>query len=113
MRMDHVAVPAADIDASVNWYRERFGATVLYQDRTWAFLQVGGGKVALVTPGQHPPHMAFSVTEEQLADASRASDVAIEGHRDGSRGIYVYDPDGNAVELICYPPGETAYARNR
>jgi catechol 2,3-dioxygenase-like lactoylglutathione lyase family enzyme len=111
MRLDHVAVTTTDIPASIKWYADHFAATVLYQDKTWAFLQVGGNKIALVTPGQHPPHVAFSVTEEQLAVASKTAGISIDKHRDGSKGIYVKDPAGNAVELICYPPGETVYAQ--
>jgi catechol 2,3-dioxygenase-like lactoylglutathione lyase family enzyme len=113
MRLDHVAITSSDIDQSVKWYTEQFGATVLYHDKTWAFLQVGGNKLALVTPGQHPPHIAFSVTEEQLNTASSKTGVGIDKHRDGSKGIYVRDPNGNAVELICYPPGETVYAKGK
>ena len=113
MRLDHVAVPAADIDQSVKWYLERFGATVLYHDKTWAFLQVGGNKLALVSPNQHPPHVAFSVTEQQLDEAARTSGIPIDKHRDGTKGIYVKDPFGNAIELICYPPGETVYAQRK
>jgi catechol 2,3-dioxygenase-like lactoylglutathione lyase family enzyme len=112
MRLDHVAVPSSDIEQSVQWYTRQFGATVLYQDKTWAFLQVGGNKLALVTPGQHPPHVAFSVTEEQLDSASKQSGVSIDKHRDGSKGIYIQDPYGNAIELICYPQGETVYSKN-
>ena len=111
MKLDHVAVTTTDIPASVKWYTEHFGATTIYEDATWAFMQVGGNKIALVTPGQHPPHMAFSVTEEQLAAASKTSGITIDKHRDGTTGIYVKDPSGNAVELICYPPGETVYAK--
>lgn len=113
MRLDHVAVCSADIEKSVEWYQQQFGASVLYQDKTWAFLQVGGNKLALVTPGQHPPHLAFSVTEEQLAEASQKAGIPIDKHRDGTRGIYVRDPDGNAVELISYPPGQTVYAEKK
>jgi catechol 2,3-dioxygenase-like lactoylglutathione lyase family enzyme len=110
MRLDHVAVQASDIEKSVKWYTEQFNATVLYQDKTWAFLQVGGNKIALVTPGQHPPHVAFSVTEDQLAEASRTTGISVDSHRDGTRGIYIKDPSGNAIELISYPPGGTVYA---
>ena len=109
MTFDHVAVPSNDIAQSVEWYRARFGATVLYQDKTWAFLNVGGQKVALVTPTQHPPHVAVRVSEPELAAASKAAGVAIDKHRDGTTGIYIHDPFGNAVELICYPAGQTAY----
>ena len=109
MQMDHVAVPSADIAASVVWYVENFGAEVLYQDRTWAFLKLGQGKLALVTPTQHPPHVAVRVDEATLTAAAGAAGKPIDGHRDGTKGIYVSDPDGNQVELICYPPGQTVY----
>jgi len=111
MRFDHVAVPSNDIAASVQWYVSKFGATVLYQDKTWAFLNVGGQKLALVTPSQHPPHVAIEVSEQQLEEASRAANIPIDRHRDGTTGIYLHDPFGNAVELICYPAGQTAYQK--
>jgi catechol 2,3-dioxygenase-like lactoylglutathione lyase family enzyme len=111
MRFDHVAVPTKDIPASVEWYQRHFNAKVLYQDQTWAFLQLGGTKVALITPTQHPPHFAVSMTAEALDDAAKLAGKPIDSHRDGSKGIYLYDPSGNAVELICYPPGETVYAK--
>ena len=109
MELDHVAVPSRDIAASVRWYVENFGAQVMYQDGTWAFLKVGQGKLALVTPAQHPPHVAVRVTEAQLAAAARAAGKAVDRHRDGTQGIYVDDPDGNAVEMICYPQAGTLY----
>ncbi len=109
MELDHVAVASADIAVSVTWYVEKFGAQVLYQDSTWAFLKIGQGKLALVTPTQHPPHVAVRVDEATLAAAALEAGKAVDGHRDGTRGIYVSDPDGNQVELICYPPGQTVY----
>lgn len=109
MKFDHVALPSNDIAASVAWYVSRFDAKVIYQDATWAFMNVGGQKLALVTPSQHPPHVAFAVSEQQLDEASRAAGIPIDKHRDGTTGIYVTDPFGNAVELICYPPGRTRY----
>ena len=107
--LDHVAIPSRDIAASAAFYVEHFGAQVLYQDETWAFLQMGQGKLALVTPTQHPPHVALRVDEAALMVTAKRAGKTIDSHRDGTRGIYVSDPDGNAVELICYPPGETAY----
>ena len=109
MQFDHVAVPSNDIEASVRWYADRFGATVIYQDKTWAFLNLGGTKLALVSPQQHPPHVAVTVSEDELAAASKQAGLPIDTHRDGTTGIYVHDPFGNAVELICYPSGQTIY----
>lgn len=111
MRFDHVAIPASDIPRTIAWYTEHFAAKVLYQDATWAFMQVGGTKIALVTPGQHPPHFALSLTEEALNDAAKLANIKVDTHRDGTKGIYLYDPSGNAIELINYPPGETVYVK--
>lgn len=104
MNIDHVAIPTHDIKASVQWYVDRSQATVLYQDDSWAMLRIGQCKLALVMPQEHPPHVAFEVTEEELLSVSRREAVQIQTHRDGSKGLYIRDPFGNAVELICYPP---------
>jgi len=109
MKFDHVAIPSSNIPQSVEWYRDHFCAEVIYQDKSWAFLNIGGQKLALVTPTQHPPHVAVAVSEDELNAASKQTGVAIDTHRDGTKGIYIHDPFGNAVELICYPPGETIY----
>ena len=107
--MDHVAIATNDIAGSVRFYVESFGAEVLYQDATWAFLRLGQGKLALVTPTQHPPHVALRVDETTLALAAERAGKPIDKHRDGTTGIYVEDPQGNVIELICYPAGETVY----
>lgn len=107
--MDHVAVQSSDITRDVAWYVASFGATVLYQDATWAFLQVGQGKLALVTPTQHPPHVALRVDEATLEQAAARANKSVDVHRDGTKGIYIEDESGNTVELICYPPGQTLY----
>ena len=109
--LDHVAIEAQDIPATAQHYIDHYGATVLYQDQTWAFLRVGQGKLALVTPGQHPPHVAFRVDYPTLESAAARAGKKIDQHRDGTQGIYVDDPGGNVVELICYPAGGTIYER--
>jgi catechol 2,3-dioxygenase-like lactoylglutathione lyase family enzyme len=109
MEIDHVAVLSRDIAASVKWYVEKFGAVVLYQDAAWAFMRLGQGKLALVTPGQHPPHVAIRIEEEALGKAALAAGNPVDRHRDGTKGIYITDLDGNQIELICYPLGETVY----
>ncbi len=110
--MDHVALPTDDIAQGVAFYVEQFGAQVLYQDGTWAFLRLGQGKLALVTPSQHPPHVALRLSEAALEEAARRAEKPIDTHRDGTKGIYVSDPSGNTVELICYPAGETKYEKS-
>lgn len=105
MRIDHVALNAPKMTETVQWYIRQFGATVLYQDESWAFLKVGGSKIALVTPGQHPPHLAFAVTPTRLGELSASYGKPAQPHRDGTSSFYLEDPSGNAVELIAYPTG--------
>lgn len=105
MRIDHVAVDAPKLAETVQWYVQQFGASVLYQDPTWVFLKVGGSKLALLTPGQHPPHLAFAVTDAELETLAVQQGKTIKPHRDGTRSFYTADPSGNPVEFISYPPG--------
>ncbi|MFO0910487.1 MAG: VOC family protein [Isosphaeraceae bacterium] len=101
MKFDHVAINVNEIARSVAWYRDKVGAEVLYQDDTWAFLRVGGTKLALTLPGQHPAHLAFDIGATPPEGFFKGAKV----HRDGSVSRYVTDPDGNAVEWIHYPDG--------
>ena len=109
--LDHVAVQTDDIARSVEYYIQNLNAQILYSDSSWAFLKVGQGKLALVSPSQHPPHVALRVDESTLAQAAARAGKPVDRHRDGTKGIYVNDPSGNVVELIYYPPGETIYEK--
>jgi len=96
LNLDHIALSVEDISASVAWYENFLQASVVYQDDTWAMLDVGGAKLALTVPIQHPPHVAFAVNDiEELGPDYRE-------HRDGSCYVYKCDPDGNTVELIYW-----------
>jgi catechol 2,3-dioxygenase-like lactoylglutathione lyase family enzyme len=99
MKFDHVAVNVTDVVRSVSWYRETLGARILYQDATWAFLEVGGVKLALTLAKQHPGHIAFDVGRSPSPDFLAKAKT----HGDGSISRYVVDPDGNAIEYIYYP----------
>lgn len=99
MKCDHIALNVQDIARSVEWYCANTGAQVLYQDESWAFLEVGGFRLALTLPQQHPPHIAFDIGPAPSEEFLRKARV----HRDGSVSRYVVDPDGNAVEWIHYP----------
>ncbi len=107
--LDHVAIPTTDIPGTVKFYQENFHAQVLYADATWAFLKIGQGKLALVRPEQHPPHIALRVGLPALQRAAQRAQKPLDIHRDGTQGRYLNGPAGNTVELICYPPGNTLY----
>ena len=89
----HVAVSVTDVAAAVSWYTKTFACRVAYQDESWAMLEFANIRLALVVPGQHPPHLGFT--------SSRAADFgALKTHRDGTRSTYVADPAGNSVEIL-------------
>ena len=91
--IDHVAIESKNINESVNWYMETFDCDLKYQDDSWALLGFENLALALVTPGQHPPH--FAVVDESIGNFKVA-----QAHRDGVRYVYNTDPDKNVVELI-------------
>ena len=94
MKIDHIALRVDDIAESVNYYREEFKCSIIYQDDTWAFLQFDNIKLALVVEDEHPYHIAF-------ATENIDSDKAVK-HRDGSESYYLKDPSGNTIEIIKY-----------
>jgi catechol 2,3-dioxygenase-like lactoylglutathione lyase family enzyme len=101
MQFDHVAINVRNVAASVDWYRTTLRAKLLYQDTTWAFLEVAGVRLALTLRSEHPPHLAFDVGSEPSAEFLRKA----KAHRDGTVSQYIVDPDGNAIEWIHYPDG--------
>jgi catechol 2,3-dioxygenase-like lactoylglutathione lyase family enzyme len=111
--MDHVAVQTNDIAGSVRWYVETFGAEVLYEDKTWAFLRLGQGKFSAGDSDAASPHVAMRVSESALQQFAERHGKTIDRHRDGTTGIYIDDSQGIAVELICYPPGEDCVRTER
>jgi catechol 2,3-dioxygenase-like lactoylglutathione lyase family enzyme len=90
----HVAVAVSDVKAAVDWYRCHFQCKVSYQDDTWAMLDFANIKLALVIPGQHPPHIAFVHPEAEKFGT-------LKPHRDGTRSVYLKDPAGNSVEVLA------------
>ncbi len=93
-RIHHVAISVRNVAEAVAWYTSTFRCTVDHQDATWAMLDFENLKLALVTPEQHPPHVA-------LTSPRAATFGTLKTHRDGTRSTYVKDPAGNAVEILA------------
>jgi catechol 2,3-dioxygenase-like lactoylglutathione lyase family enzyme len=104
MQFDHVALLVPDIAAALDWWQRTVpDARVVYADGSWGLLEAGGARLAFVTEGEHPQHVAFKVSGvelERLAD-ERGADVAV--HRDGSRSFYLEAPGNGHLEVIAYP----------
>ena len=100
MQFDHVALTSKNIKNSVDWYVEHYNATIVYQDDTWAIIEVGGTKISFVIPTQHPPHICFEV-DQSFIEKNLKKNVFKE-HRDGSKSCYVKDIDGNFLEFLSW-----------
>ncbi len=107
-RFDHIAQIVPHIGEAVRWWRDNFPSTeVVYEDSTWAMLDVNGTKLAFVTEGQHPAHVAWRVSNFELERLAEQNGAAIQGHRDGTRSFYLQTPGDQWLELIAYPGNET------
>jgi catechol-2,3-dioxygenase len=103
VQFDHVAQEVPDIAAAIEWWSQLVsGARVLYADETWGLLEAGGAKIAFVMADQHPDHLAFRVSGEELSRLAASHGVEVSGHRDGSRSFYLQAPGGHGVEVIAY-----------
>ncbi len=105
LEFDHIALTSTNIAEDIEFYRSRFSKIgILYQDESWAFLEVGGMKIALVSQAEHPPHVAFRVKSRELLEQMATTNKAIiKVHRDRSESFYVSDSSGNATEIVFYP----------
>jgi hypothetical protein len=104
--MDHIAVNAKDLAHDVAEYqRIGFRVETLYDD--WAMLRDARGfGIALLAPGsKHPPHLGLRVeSRADLEAAATREGRPIKTHRDRSESFYTKGVNGQAVEVIYYPP---------
>lgn len=92
-RLHHVAIQVEDVARAVRWYQEMFKCEVTWQDETWALINFSNASLALVIPGEHPPHLAFTMEEAEIHGELKT-------HRDGTRSVYIEDSEGNVVECM-------------
>ena len=91
--MHHIALCVDDIQEASEWYLNTFKSKLMYLDDTWAAIQFDNILLALVLPGQHPPHIAV-----EREDAEKFG--ALVTHRDGTASTYIKDPWGNTIEIL-------------
>jgi catechol-2,3-dioxygenase len=128
-----VVLRVRDLDAMQRFYQEVFGLELLRRFERMAFLRVAAGRaghtaiVALFDQGLPTPipslprapteverttlhHFALEIPHEAHAAwrarlEARGLAVTVAEHRwVGWRSLYVADPEGNVVELVCHDP---------
>jgi hypothetical protein len=95
-RIDHIAIIAPNVRQTANWYADNFDCKIKYKDKTYAVLEFDNIELAIVSPAEHPPHIA--IVDENLDE----NQIGIMKHKDDSVGIYEHDGAGNFVEKIKY-----------
>ena len=103
-QFDHTAFETDNIAESIAFYQSIFpDLEVLSQDSTWGLVSFAGTKLAFVTPGEHPHHIAFTVASlEELSRLADSYGKKIKVHRDRSQSFYISDPSSNAIEFVWY-----------
>jgi len=105
-RLTHVALEAKDLGSARSFYEDRFGLSPTRETDEEVVLPAGDTELRLRRPGGVPrgglhTHFAFSAVPGTLS-AWRERLVSLDPEEvdfGGYRSLYVYDPDGNCVEV--------------
>lgn len=130
VRFGHVAFKVSDVERSIRWYRDAFGARKVYHAKQEGnrpelmFLEFAKGQfVEFFTNGKNrveqPPdpigYLHFCLLVDDL-EAALKHLAAMNVHPDrrfigraGQRIAFISDPDGNSIELMEIPPESAIY----
>ena len=126
--IDHAGFAVSDYDRSLAFYREALGTLGIkvLSDMTFGLDRVGGfGKdrpefwISSGRPLLGETHVAFVATSHAEVQAFYSVATSMGGRDNGAPGIraqyhpnyyaaYVFDPDGNNIEAVCYRPEVTS-----
>ncbi|MGE5217975.1 MAG: VOC family protein [Chloroflexota bacterium] len=130
LRFGHVAFKVADVERSVRWYGDAFGATKMYHapaqgDRPeLMFLEFSkgqyielftGGKNILPSPVDPIGYVHFCLVVDNLEQAlEHLAKMNVKPERKfigraQQRIAFISDPDGNSIELMEIPPESEIY----
>ncbi len=118
-RIDHVEVFVRDIEQAAKWYADVLGLhEVMRWDPEPVMIAAGGTKLALFRAAHerqptdegsphwhrvawHTDRAGFATAQQHL----KSKGIAFRGPVDHgkAKSIYFQDPDGNPLEITCYP----------
>ena len=131
LRFGHVAFRVSDVERSVRWYGEAFGAKKIYHAQAQGdrpelmFLEFAkgqlvefftGGKNMLPSPPDPIGYIHFCLVVDNLEQAlAHLARVNVNPERKfigraKQRIAFISDPDGNSIELMEIPPESEIYA---
>ncbi|MDH3443193.1 MAG: VOC family protein [Deltaproteobacteria bacterium] len=130
LQFGHVAFKVADVEKSVRWYADAFGAKKIYHAEAQGdrpelmFLEFNrgqcvelfsGGKNMLPSPPDPIGYMHFCVVVDNLEQAlDHLAKIDVKPARKflgraQQRIAFISDPDGNSIELMEIPPESPIY----
>jgi catechol 2,3-dioxygenase-like lactoylglutathione lyase family enzyme len=131
IKFGHVAFRVSDVEQSVRWYHDAFGARKVFhaprdgERQELMFLEFAKGQfIGLFTEGREKPempknaigyqHFCLAVDDiqqmlEHLARMNVAPERPVREGRSHYRIAFVTDPDGNVIELMEIRPESAIY----
>ena len=74
-KIDHIAVVVPKPIQAAKWYTDNFDCNIKYKDNTMVILEFNNIDLALVSPAEHPPHIA--IVDENLDENHSLSTVIL------------------------------------
>ena len=97
--IDHIALLVDDLEISQKWYEETLQAVCEFSTNSYRRMRFNNTTVALISK-HHYTHNHIGILTECKEDLPQ--DGQRVEHRDGTIGVYTFDPDGHCVEYIWY-----------
>jgi len=120
--IDHVVFTVSDVERTSAWWRDRLGADIERLDEWRAgqalFVSARLSPTTIIDimagerTGANVDHVALLMDDADLDAVAVDGGFDVEtgphdlsGAQGTGRGLYVFDPDGNRIELRTYPGG--------
>ena len=97
--IDHVALLVDDLDVAQKWYEDRLEAVCEFSTDSYRRMCFNNTTVALISKHRYP-YAHVGILTDNKEDLFQVGENG--EHRDGTVGVYTFDPDGNCIEHIWY-----------
>ena len=109
MIIDHIAIRTKNIARMKRWYERNLGAKVESETDSYVRLSMNNTVISLIDRKKYKySHLGVLVTNLEDMPTSGVRTA----HRDGTIGVYCFDPEGNVIEYIWYPDVEGGSMKN-
>ncbi len=109
MRVDHIAIKTKNLAKMQDWYEKNLGALLETKDTYYVRLKMDNTIISLIDYDRYQySHLGIFVNEWKDLPANGVRTT----HRDGTIGVYCFDPEGNVIEYIWYPDKTEATMSN-